>query len=182
MNDLWFTADTHFNHANILTYCARPFADLHEMNEALVASWNSIVRPEDVVVHVGDVFMGLPEDAAPLLARLHGRKVLLTGNHDAPKNRLALLRAFGWKMFQSLGFGEVFIRHKPVSEEAMRELGYAHVIHGHAHGTCMNKGHFDMGVDVDWKRGGRPYPPPHVLDDATIDALISIGCNKAQEP
>ena len=38
---IYFTADTHFDHANILKLCARPFHDIDEMNETMIASWNS---------------------------------------------------------------------------------------------------------------------------------------------
>lgn len=34
---LFFTADTHFNHANMLKFCNRPFADVEEMNETIIA-------------------------------------------------------------------------------------------------------------------------------------------------
>ena len=31
---VFFTADTHFDHANIIRFCIRPFATVEEMNEA----------------------------------------------------------------------------------------------------------------------------------------------------
>jgi hypothetical protein len=37
MRNTFFTADTHFNHANIISFCQRPFAAVAEMNEALIA-------------------------------------------------------------------------------------------------------------------------------------------------
>jgi hypothetical protein len=33
---IYFTADTHFCHADIIRFCKRPFADVDEMNETLV--------------------------------------------------------------------------------------------------------------------------------------------------
>ena len=33
---VWFTADTHIGHRNIIRYCKRPFACVEEMNEALI--------------------------------------------------------------------------------------------------------------------------------------------------
>ena len=46
---LFFTADTHFGHANIIRYCGRPFADAAAMDGALIAIWNAAVAPGDTV-------------------------------------------------------------------------------------------------------------------------------------
>ena len=73
---IYFTSDTHFGHANIIKYCKRPFANVDEMNIALVAAWNAKVKPEDTVYHLGDVtFKRL--DMVPLL---NGTKILIRGN------------------------------------------------------------------------------------------------------
>jgi calcineurin-like phosphoesterase family protein len=45
MPTTWFTSDTHFGHASILTFCARPFADIVAHDEALIANWNARVAP-----------------------------------------------------------------------------------------------------------------------------------------
>lgn len=35
---LFFTSDTHFYHANIIRFCERPFRNVEEMNETLIAN------------------------------------------------------------------------------------------------------------------------------------------------
>lgn len=40
---LFFTADTHFGHANILKLCGRPFETIEEMNETMIGKWNERV-------------------------------------------------------------------------------------------------------------------------------------------
>ena len=42
---VFFTSDTHFNHMNIISYCQRPFRDIHEMNETIIVNWNNAVAP-----------------------------------------------------------------------------------------------------------------------------------------
>ncbi|MEO5680283.1 MAG: metallophosphoesterase [Acidimicrobiales bacterium] len=78
----FFTADLHLGHRNIIDYCRRPFDDVEEMNAALIDRWNETVGTDDEVLVLGDFALGRIVDSLPLVARLHGRKVLLAGNHD----------------------------------------------------------------------------------------------------
>ena len=79
---IWFTSDLHFNHDNIIRYCDRPFADVDEMNRALINNFNSVVDHNDMVVFVGDVCMGKIESSIALVHHLNGFKILKPGNHD----------------------------------------------------------------------------------------------------
>ncbi len=51
---IFFTADTHFNHAGALALYRRPFASVREMNAAMIQRWNATVGPDDEVWHLGD--------------------------------------------------------------------------------------------------------------------------------
>jgi calcineurin-like phosphoesterase family protein len=84
--DTFVISDTHFNHANILTFePTRQTAmmidgyDLANHEEWLIENWNSVVKPDDVVLHMGDfAFKGIQE----LEGKLNGFKILILGNHD----------------------------------------------------------------------------------------------------
>lgn len=78
----FFTSDTHFGHARIITLCDRPWQNVDDMNEALVTRWNAVVNPDDVVYHLGDVALGPWVNWDAVLKRLNGMKVLVIGNHD----------------------------------------------------------------------------------------------------
>jgi len=41
MAKIFFTADTHFNHANVIKYCARPSASIDDMNGECAAAEES---------------------------------------------------------------------------------------------------------------------------------------------
>lgn len=76
--NVYLIADTHFNHAQIKTYCQRPdnFTDL------LIKNWRRTVQPNDLVMHLGDVFIGPSAGWKDIYPQLPGRKVLVRGNHD----------------------------------------------------------------------------------------------------
>ena len=46
---VYYISDLHFGHANIIKLCNRPFSDVNEMNEALIANWNNKVTNGDTV-------------------------------------------------------------------------------------------------------------------------------------
>lgn len=79
----WFSADLHLGHANIIEYCDRPYASVGEMNERLVANWNAVVAPDDLVWVLGDFDMNGKDANLAMLPRLAGTKVLVAGNHDS---------------------------------------------------------------------------------------------------
>lgn len=76
----WYTADLHFGHRKAVEF--RPFDSVEQMDDALVALWNEIVAPGDEVWILGDLAMRPHDESLPHVARLHGRKVLVPGNHD----------------------------------------------------------------------------------------------------
>lgn len=79
---VFITSDSHFGHKNIIEYCNRPFADVDEMNAALIERWNSVVGKDDMVIHLGDVGLGSREKIGEIIRQLNGRKMLIMGNHD----------------------------------------------------------------------------------------------------
>lgn len=80
---VFVVSDTHFDHKNIIKYCGRPFNSVEEMNEALVKNWNKEVKPEDLVLILGDVAYGrFSQGPSYWLNRLNGKKILIKANHD----------------------------------------------------------------------------------------------------
>ena len=79
---IYFIADTHFNHENIIKYCNRPFKNTYKMNEYIIQKWNSVVKKDDTVYHLGDVGFGSLQEVKSLVERLNGTKILIKGNHD----------------------------------------------------------------------------------------------------
>jgi calcineurin-like phosphoesterase family protein len=143
---LFFTADTHFNHANIIRYCHRPFATVEEMNETMVANWNRVVGDEDTVYHVGDVGFG---DVRPVLDRLKGKIVLIIGSHDkaAMQYRRRFLSATPLLEIREER------QHVTLCHYCLRVWPKSHYnawhLYGHSHGGLPPIGKsWDVGVDT----------------------------------
>jgi calcineurin-like phosphoesterase family protein len=80
----FYTSDTHFGHEKLLELDPRrkeAFGTVENMNETLIANWNSVVTWEDVVFILGDVSMHGKN--LHHFFRLNGTKVLINGNHDS---------------------------------------------------------------------------------------------------
>ena len=147
----WFTADTHFGHRAILEYTDRIDATVEEMDERLVAVWNSIVLPGDTVWHLGDFSFHKRAEAQTLFDRLNGAKHLVAGNHD---NRQA--RNLGWESVSDLhtvkvdtddGRFEAVLCHYPLMTWNRAQHGRVH-LHGHSHGNIAQAStRFDVGWD-----------------------------------
>ena len=44
---IYFTADHHFGHENVIKHCNRPFSSAEEMDTVLTSNWNSTVKSDD---------------------------------------------------------------------------------------------------------------------------------------
>lgn len=147
---IWFTADTHFRHANIIEYCNRPFENVHEMDETIIERWNERVRPGDIVYHLGDfMFTKKVEEVDRYLSRLSGDVHLLRGNHD--KIACKSTKFVDVKSVKGIEFDGQYI---VLSHYAMRtwDRRYrgAWQLYGHSHGTLPdleNERATDVGVD-----------------------------------
>lgn len=140
MAEIYVISDTHINHSNIIKYCNRPFKNSKEMDEFMIEKWNSVVKPQDKVYHLGDVYMGSDRRyISSVLHSLNGHKRLIVGNHDNVKQP-ELFNNFEkinmWRMFPEFG---LLLTHVPVHKSTLRRNPLAEDaydllnIHGHIH-------------------------------------------------
>ena len=81
---VFFTSDHHFGHENIIRFCNRPWVTISEHNRALITNWNAVVPEDGIVFHLGDFCYkggGFPA-MWWIKGHLHGRIILIRGNHD----------------------------------------------------------------------------------------------------
>lgn len=160
-----FTSDTHFGHANIIEYSSRPFASVDAMDAQLILNWNRVVKPQDEVYHLGDIFLCNAGKASSIRQQLNGRIYLILGNHD--KNIDKLPGAFVWtKDYYRLkiqdpsapdGRQEVVLLHYAMRVWSKSHHGSFHA-YGHSHGELSDDPYslsMDVGVDSIAKLNGK---------------------------
>ena len=159
---IYFTSDLHFGHANIIRLCKRPFADVDEMDGALITNWNKKVTKKDIVYILGDVVWD-KNKVGFYMEQLKGKKILVCGNHDSTWCKKEETKGF---FEQVTSFMEInaegrclTLCHYPMlewknSRESDGKIGYH--LHGHIHNRVaqeykplyMQFNALNVGVDV----------------------------------
>lgn len=200
MGDVYFTSDTHFGHRAMIEHGWRPqYASVPDMNADLIERWNSTVRPDDTVWHLGDWGLGPAREHLPILAELHGTVHLIAGNHDpvwpgsrdAHKHQAAWIAA-GFASVQAFARRrvdgrQVLLSHFPydgdhtddarAEQYRLRDLGEP-LLHGHVHDAWTRRGgQINVGVDV------RGFAPVHLdVLRAELNELASEGTEQDTGP
>lgn len=127
-------SDTHFGHANILTFeksdgtKLRPeFTSVEEMDATLVERWNKAVRPQDHIYHLGDV--ALRKEGVELLAQCNGHKRLVRGNHDIFSTKFYM--QFFEEIYGVRVLADLIFSHIPIHPDSVRARWVN--VHGHLH-------------------------------------------------
>lgn len=130
----WLTTDTHFGHKRMLEYCERPQDFDGKIMKYLLAN----VKPEDVLIHLGDVCMGNDKYYNNWFKlNLQCKTWLIRGNHDMKSNTWYLLN--GWDMIcQRLYLRTqnkiIAFSHEPINDDGY----YDYNIHGHIHNAVRD--------------------------------------------
>lgn len=146
LEEQWFISDTHFGHGNIIKYSRQEFETLNQMNMTLVNNWNSVVKPNDLVWHLGD-FAWTVKAAKEIRPLLNGTIRLVAGNHD-DITKLAqtgmFQRIYMWRQFREHGFTAT---HVPMRQEQIRHGDKN--LHGHVHGVLDGLESFHRDVSCE---------------------------------
>lgn len=153
--NIWFTADLHIGHKNILKHQPNRIThmnlssenDVENHDKWLINYWNRTVKRNDIVYICGDFIMGNKQFTEKVLKKLVGQKHLILGNHD--RNWLDLN-----KYFQSVSFIKE-LKFKPESHPFLKETfevtlqHYAMLIWNKKHyGSCQVMGHSHGSLDA----------------------------------
>ncbi len=157
--EIYFTADTHAWHSNIIGYCQRPFVDSSEMTKVLADNINRVVPSCATLYHLGDFAWGQELRIRGFREMINCKNVhLILGNHDRVIRKQKKLHG----LFVSVsdikqivaGKTKIILCHYAMRVWNARCHGSWH-LYGHSHGTLPEDPHslsFDVGVDC-WGYG-----------------------------
>lgn len=175
---LFFTADLHAFHDNIIKYENRPFKSVKEMNETIISNHNSVVSDNDDVYILGDIGFTTPELMLNFLKQLKGRKYWIYGNHDKRILKDKLIREqFIWcKDYFKLKYNneQIILFHYPIFAWDCKHHGAWH-LHGHVHSSSHEDFYYptklNVGVDL-WNF--TPVSFDRIKEK--IDSNLKLGC------
>lgn len=169
---VFFTADHHFGHENIIKFCERPFATVGQMDATLIENWNRVVKHDCTVFHLGDFTLLEGGFAAQYFGALNGRICVLGVPWHHDKRWLKYAQNPPYRTYDehpvtilppevSLEFKfseqqkhphSIHLSHYPMGEWDRAYHGGWH-LHGHSHGKYKGDNHltgefcWDVGVD-----------------------------------
>jgi calcineurin-like phosphoesterase family protein len=173
MEEIFFTSDTHFGHANCMKFCpdTRLGSDVDEMDELLIQAWNNKVKPRDRVYHLGDFSFHKKEKTVEIISRLNGHIHLIEGNHDRQLDSVEGRSLFVSKQIYktiTIDKTRIVLMHTPIESWDRMHYGSLH-LHGHTHGgfskhpSKVIKNRMDVGVDTRVECDMAPYRIDEVL-------------------
>jgi len=162
-----FYSDPHFGHDKIRlpTHADRPFDSLEEMNAQLVKRYNATIGTGETVLWLGDAFWRVSQRYRDLMADLNGHKLLIMGNHDPSRSKMAKMgfdlvmkdavmriagRTCRLSHYPYAGApGRVVARDDRYADRRPRKVKGEVLIHGHTHmKERVRENMIHVGVDA----------------------------------
>ena len=118
----------------------------NKMNEYMIKVWNKYIKPEDVVLHLGDFYLGSKEKRKGIRDRLNGTIILIHGSHDGSKWRIA---KDGFIVSpKELIIEDMIFTHKPIDIVPDGKWN----VHGHIHNHKTEGRRINVSVEqTDYK-------------------------------
>lgn len=147
---IWFSADFHLSHKNIIKYCNRPFASVEEMDAILTRNLEESLKSKDILYFLGDLTLKEPV-ARDFFERFAATEIhFIVGNHDS-KGVVKLAEKYCVTV-SNLKEVRIENRHIILCHYAMRVWNRSHYnswqLYSHSHAKLEPIGkQYDIGVD-----------------------------------
>ncbi len=176
---VWATSDWHFQHVNLCrgttlwpdTSGCRDFDTLEEMNETIINNFNKLVKPTDIVFHLGDVIFGDKSKLPEFMGRLSCKNIyLVMGNHDSwilskPEMKSLFLGVYEFGLEVAINKKLFVLCHYALKVWQDCHRGSIHA-YGHSHSSLPDDvDAYSLDVGVDSQIYGHKKYTPFSLDE-----------------
>lgn len=141
---IYFTADLHLGHENILASRTQ-FQTIDEMDQYMIERWNKVVHANDEIYILGDLMFRNRRSPMYYLEKLKGRKHLIIGNHDEKWMKQVNLDDYFISVDRELilknNHKKYTLSHYPWIEfpgSRYAKYSSAYMIHGHIHSNKVS--------------------------------------------
>ncbi|MFX0033463.1 MAG: metallophosphoesterase, partial [Candidatus Hermodarchaeota archaeon] len=147
---IWFTADFHLSHKNIIDYCNRPFNSIEEMDKAIIKNLEECVKSSDMLYFLGDLTFK-QTIARDFFERFNDLEIhFIIGNHDSKE----VIKLAEKHCISISNLKDIIIEDQSITlcHYAMRVWNKSHFnawqLYGHSHAGLSPIGkQYDVGVD-----------------------------------
>ena len=147
---IWFTADFHLSHKNIIKYSNRPFKNVEEMDNSIMRNLKELIKADDILYFLGDLTFK-KEKALEFFDVLEGIEIhYIIGNHDSQE----VIKVASEFCASVSSLTDIYIHEQPITlcHYAMRVWNKSHFnawqLYGHSHNKLDSIGkQCDVGVD-----------------------------------
>lgn len=173
MSQTWFTSDSHYGHKNMVKgisawtdkWSCRDFNSIGEMNDSLVAGINAVVRPDDVLYHLGDFNFGGIKNQREFRSRINCKTIhLILGNHDFNHGQFPI-DADAHARFSSIRpYAEIVVDGQEIilnhyAQRVWNRQGHeSWHLYGHSHGSLPRLYNYSLDIGVDGMGYFNPTP------------------------
>jgi len=151
---IFFTADFHLSHRNIIEYCSRPFKNIKDMDRAILQNLEESLRPKDVLYFLGDLTFKekIAHEFFKKFSDIEVEIHFIVGNHDS-KSVIKIAQEY-CAFVGYLKNIKIEGQHITLCHYAMLLWDKSHFnswqLFGHSHGRLSLTGlgkQYDVGVD-----------------------------------
>jgi len=134
--EIFFMADTHFCHDNIIVFNNRPFTSTEEMEDIIINNINDVVPKNGSFIFVGDFSCHAnKEKVRELRNRINCKNIhFVTGNHDKDYTQDHIFTTVSDRIKLKTDYGLFIVDHYPIVDWDAGHYGSVH-LHGHIHST-----------------------------------------------
>lgn len=170
----YYISDQHYSHYNVMAkFDKRPFNSTQEMDATMMKNWNNIVTDNDTVYILGDFSWETQGGWKNRLNALHGKKVLIIGNHDYKRMKDAR------KLFEEVtpykevfdGNYKVIMCHYPILAYNKSYNENTFMLYGHVHNNTD-----ESKVILDFIKCLRNLHEENPSQHVNHGQLINVGC------